>query len=30
MWISGEVVEKYKEKLGGTKYGAVDIKIEGS
>lgn len=28
LWIRGEVVDKYKEKLGGTMYSAVDIKIE--
>ena len=28
MWLSGEVVDKYKEKIGGVLYGAVDIKLE--
>jgi hypothetical protein len=28
MWISGKVVDKYKEKLGGALYGAVDIEME--
>ena len=28
LWVRGEVVEKYKEKLGGKLYGAVDVKIE--
>ncbi|MCJ7632370.1 hypothetical protein MUP77_08255, partial [Candidatus Bathyarchaeota archaeon] len=28
LWISGKVVEKYKEKLGGILYGAVEIKLE--
>ena len=28
LWIKGKVVEKYKEKLGGVLYGAVDVKIE--
>lgn len=28
LWIKGRVVDKYKEKLGGTLYGAVDVKIE--
>jgi hypothetical protein len=29
MWITGEVIDKYKEKIGGTKYRAVDITISG-
>lgn len=28
LWIKGKVVDKYKEKLNGVLYGAVDIKIE--
>ena len=28
LWMKGKVVETYKEKLGGTKYGAIDVKIE--
>ena len=28
LWIKGKVVEKYKEKIGGVLYLAVDIKIE--
>ena len=28
LWVKGTVVEKYKEKIAGGVYGAVDIKIE--
>jgi hypothetical protein len=28
LWIKGEVVDKYKEKISGIMYGAVDVKIE--
>ncbi len=29
IWFRGEVVDKYKEKVGGAMYRAVDIRIEG-
>jgi hypothetical protein len=29
MWLHGDVVEKYKEKIGATKYRAVDVAIRG-
>jgi len=28
LWIKGEVVDKYKEKIGGALYGAVEVKVE--
>lgn len=28
LWVKGKVVDKYKEKIGSSMYGAVDIKIE--
>lgn len=28
LWVRGEVVDKYKEKIGGSMYGAVDVKLE--
>jgi len=28
LWVKGKVVDKYKEKIGGTLYSAVDVKIE--